>query len=266
MLLAHRYGSRSVIFWTALCGAGFFTSGCSGRQLDVGNPTTPLSTVDPGTITGPVSPCESGFAHPNVCCTGSSQSTASCTRATEAPFQACAAGATTYPDPTSCCAIPTGDGLLHPSACASPAPPSSMPPPPGKCTYLCPPGFVFTPEGYQEPLQGYTVGACCPTDPSVPGECVPNAGVYNCPTPGSSQAEAGAPCLEYGSDAAAPVIACGACPAGWQAPAGEPDLCCATASNGVISCFSQAAGPPASSAGDAGAGEAGSTMADGGKD
>jgi hypothetical protein len=43
---------------------------------------------------------------------------------------------------------------------------------------------------------------------------------------------------------AGPASACPACPSGWQAPAGEPGLCCLDQPNGAIECFSQAV-PPA---------------------
>jgi hypothetical protein len=222
-LIRYRLGAVFLVVpFTGLL--GWYATGCDS-QLDLGNPTI---HVELSSIARIASPCETGYAHPNVCCEASASQTASCGHSVDAPFQQCAAGLSTYPDPSTCCAIPTGQALLNPTAC-SPPPTSSSPPPAPltTCTYPCPPGT------YSDPSAG--PGACC-IGGSDGGDCFGPAGCY------LEINEAGSPIYTNGDagSACTPRVICGTCPAGWQVPANEPDLCCAWASNGITSCFSQA--------------------------
>ena len=160
---------------------------CNGRVISLGNTGDTLQPVTGGAAVVAQTPvsCPSGWAHPNVCCTASPSSTPSCGAWEENPFRACEPGATTYPDPLSCCS------LSDPKKCTdapSSTPVTTPPPPPYGCGYACPPGWwaqaagAITPEGPEGAM-------CCMTTPSGGTECVAQAGaggVLSSPPSGSS--------------------------------------------------------------------------------
>jgi hypothetical protein len=224
----------------AICAGALVLAACSGKTLDLGTNSTQSQEVAASDVSGTVTPCDTGSAHPNVCCTAGPNQPSTCVVYPGAPFTQCDSGATTYPDPRSCCPL-GGDGECD-------APP---PPPPldagasgggggsgsGSCGYVCPPG-MYTPAGASD-------DTCCSTDGSGATSCFGGG-------TGGSTTGCGCACPACEPDSGdcppcacpacpPPTPSCGACPAGWQTPQGaQPDLCCETDANGVIECFSQA--------------------------
>ena len=137
-------------------------AGCIGGKRSSQNPPgqsqAAITKVSPTSVTsGSVPACTTGQAHRNVCCTAGPNAPAECGVYVTDPFHACASGATTYPDPTTCC------DLNDPTSCAAPPPVPTDPPPPVGCGYYCPPGW-------------YASGsACCSVDPSGNGVCYATA-------------------------------------------------------------------------------------------
>lgn len=211
---------------------------CSGKTLSLGTNTTGSQLVAPSAVSGPVPACGTNAAHPNVCCTAGPNQAASCVTYPDAPFTQCTGGATTYPDPRSCCPV-DGSG-----PCAPPPPPAPLDASPGGggggggspgCDYACPPGSYVPPNA--------SPGECCTTDSSGATSCGAPASGGSCTCPACAPNEPCPPCNCPAQPAPNPV--CPACPPGWQVPQGDPSLCCMTDPNGVIECFSQA-GPPGS--------------------
>lgn len=254
------FGAGTVLFLA--CG-GTVSNGA------VGSTSEPVSV---GAVSGPVTACASGNAHPNVCCESGPGQAAACIVYPDAPFTPCASGSTTYPDPRSCCPIDGSGG------CAPPPPP-----PPndagagsgGTCGYTCPVGWYSPPAqpGSGAPTGtgtgtgngsggstgsgtgtgsggsgGSSGGGCCQVDSSGAENCSGSSGtgpscVCNCP---ACDPEGGAcpPCACNCPPEPPPPPTCDACPPGWQTPDGEPLLCCETAPDGTINCFSQGVPPP----------------------
>ncbi len=180
-----------------------------------------LSTAN-GRILVPA--CNAGYAHPNICCRASATQVTECADCRGAPFAACDNASLTFPDPGTCCSL--GDG-----GCAEA---SVLSVDPGdaaiklSCYYACGPGG-YSPHELQSP----TARACSDVADSSDPVC------YYCCLGGgcvSNQCSCGAcPPSGCGGDN------CGACPAGWNVPAGgQYDLCCQTDGSGAARCFSQA--------------------------
>jgi hypothetical protein len=227
----------TVVALGALGVSALVLAACSGGKLSLGNGTGTAQSqlVSASDVSGTVTPCNAGSAHPNVCCSAGPNQASSCVVYPQAPFTQCESGTMTYPDPRSCCPL-DGNGN-----CAAP------PPPPldagtssgggSGCDYVCPPGWYLdsasdgccqtnsdgSSQCYGSGGTGTSGGGCaCACDPDT-GVCPP----CNCPEQ--------------------PAPACPSCPPGWQTPqGGDPALCCTTDSNGDIECFSQA-GPPGGS-------------------
>jgi hypothetical protein len=189
--------------------------GCPATQL------VDLSTAN-GRILVPA--CNAGYAHPNICCRASPTQVTECADCRGAPFAACDNASLTFPDPGRCCSL--GDG-----GCAEA---SVLSVDPGdaaielSCYYACGPGG-YSPHELQSP----TARACSDVADSSDPVC------YYCCLGGgcvSNQCSCGAcPPSGCGGDN------CGACPAGWNVPAGgQYDLCCQIDSSGAARCFSQA--------------------------
>jgi hypothetical protein len=174
-----------------------------------------LTAIDPAAVGGvpqgtAFGACNSGSEHPNVCCSSGNGGDVTCGVYVGDPFRPCPAGATTYPDPRSCC------DLANPGSCT--APPAGSTPAPGACAYECPPGFTPLP----------------PPDPNAFACC--NYVAHECFGWSSSTFR------EEPDGAATPVpTPCSDCPPGFPAVAGEPGLCCGSPFD-KPECFSIAAG------------------------
>ena len=225
---------------------------CTGKVLFLGSNGTQSQAVSPTAVSGTVTPCTDGSAHPNVCCQAGPGKAPACEVYPNAPFTACATGATTFPDPRTCCPL-DGSG-----ACVEPPPPDAGAPPDsgvgsgdagtggsdgGVCRSPCPVGWY--------PPAGATGGECCQTDPSggtvcgAPASTSPSCGT-GCACPGCTAGTPCPPCVCPTPTCPPPVTECGTCPPGWTTPATDPGLCCSTSSAGATECFSQAVppGPP----------------------
>jgi len=296
----------------ALGAGAFVLVACSGKVL-TGSDNAQLVSVDSAIVSGAVTACGAGYAHPNVCCTAGPEAAAACGNYPSAPFHQCDTGSTTYPDPRSCCPLDANGNCI--------APPPVTTPVPATCAYACPPGWFVPGPGVNVPPSYGTgsgsggsavacdpsTGVCAGTTGSgsgsgtdygsgsgtyygsgsgtdygsgsgtdygsgsgsdygsgsgsssnlpyiLSGTCCQNDGSGDlvCATAadeGSSCACAcpsNGPCPPCDCDAGAPpapLTGCGACPAGWSVPDGEPDQCCRQDPNGVIDCFSQAISP-----------------------
>ena len=236
--------TRVIASFGTVCAGALVLAACSGKTLSLGTNSTQAQEVAPSQVSGTVSPCAAGAAHPNVCCTAGPSQASSCVTYPSAPFTACDSSSITYPDPRSCCPL-DGSG-----ACAAPPPSDGFGGGDagivvgGGCSYACPPG-MYAPAGS-------TGDTCCITDSSGATACSGGgpacSGTCECPACAPDSGEC-PPCDCPPSPCPTPSPAsCGACPAGWQSPAGQPDLCCTTDANGVIECFSQALPPGQSSA------------------
>jgi len=253
---------RSTVVALGALGAGaLLLVACTGKTLSLGNGTGTAQSqlVSASDVSGTVTPCDTGSAHPNVCCAAGPNQASSCVVYPQAPFTQCESGTMTYPDPRSCCPL-DGNGN-----CASPPPPPPLDAGSGSgggsgCDYICPPGwYVPADPSSNECCQTNSDGSSQCTGGSAGGSgssctcaCDPDSGV--CP-----------PC----SCPEQPAPACPSCPPGWQTPqGGDPALCCTSDSNGDIECFSQA-GPPGGStigAQDGGAPSSGSCSASASED
>jgi hypothetical protein len=214
---------------------------CSGKVSN-GSLSATSQPVSLGEVSGSAAPCPSGSAHPNACCEGGPDQGASCVVYPNAPFTQCANGTTTYPDPRTCCPL-DGNGQ-----CAAP-PPETSPSDAGvgsggSCVYPCPVGW-YAPSGSSGS------GTCCQASSDGSGTCMTSAGSAGggctCACPSCDTDGNCPPCPPCNCPAqppTPPVPSCNACPPGWQAPQGEPLLCCTEGPDGVISCFSQGVPPP----------------------
>ncbi len=264
--------------WLATLGAlgasATLVLACSGKVSN-GKVSTTSQPVSIGAISGTPGECPSGSAHPNACCDAPAGQAASCVTYPNAPFTQCASGATTYPDPRTCCPL-DGNG-----DCAAP------PPPPaddggsgsgGSCTYPCPVGWYVATGPVPVTNGGGTSGGgssgagsssssssggdsnggapgdgvtCCQTNPDGSGECMGSGGsggggcTCACPScdPDAGECPPCPPC-DCPPPTPTPTPSCGQCPPGWQVPQGDPLLCCETNPDGTISCFSQGVPPP----------------------
>jgi hypothetical protein len=240
---------------------------CVGREVSVGANSSALSLVDPNQISAAPTACNSGAAHPNVCCQAASGQAAKCGTYPDEPFHPCDSGWTLYPDPRSCCS------LDDPTSCA--APPSSPPPVSGACTYACPPGWY--------PI----VDGCCRDNGDGSGECYgwasagADAGEVDAEPPDAGLVDAGVfdagPAPDTGpggpfdggvvgvdsgpfpptscapgtydvdgscvSVPPTPITCTTTCPSGWTPAENAPDVCCREISPNAFECFSQATGP-----------------------
>jgi hypothetical protein len=127
----------------SLCGGGFFALACNG-QINAGSESPASHTLTEAelfAVSQPVTACPSGSAHASVCCQAPPDGPPTCENFPSAPFHACDANWTTYPDPRTCCS-------LQDSSC-SPAPAGTVPTT-GLCTYACPPGQFAAPGGSVE--------------------------------------------------------------------------------------------------------------------
>lgn len=268
---------RSFVWLTAtgaLVATAAAVTGCSG-QVSNGKVSSTSEPVSLSAISNAATTaCAPGYAHPNVCCEAGPNQAASCLAYPKAPFTQCESGSTTYPDPRSCCSL-DGNG-----DCTDPPPP-----PPadagvssgGSCAYTCPVGWYSPPgtNGAGSSSSGGSVAAptCCETLADGSGVCTAGTSSASSGPGGSSSSSGGVPTSSSSSSggptssssssggnapapspgpSSPPTTTCDACPPGWQTPDGEPLLCCSTAPDGTISCFSQGVPPPPPPAEDAG--------------
>lgn len=231
-------------------------SACVGREVSLGNNSSSMALVDPGQVSGTVTACAAGEAHPNVCCDAQPGQGAKCGVYPSDPFHPCDTGWKTYPDPRSCCSLEDS------SKCDAP-PPNPPSPPTGTCAYACPPGWYPITDG------------CCHDNGDGSGECygwasagdggAADGGVVEvdagpAPDAGTIPDDAGFPdatpvpvgCAPGYQDvdgscvlpAPMPGPACDyTCPAGWQPATNAPDVCCREIAPDTFECFSQATGP-----------------------
>ncbi len=255
------------LVWLATVGALAVGSttivACTGKVSNgtVSSTSEPVSVSD---VSGTATPCDSGYAHPNVCCEAGPNQAASCVVYPGAPFTQCGGGSTTYPDPRSCCPL-DGNG-----ACAAPPPgaiDASPNPGGGSCSYTCPVGWYSPPSSGAGSSGSGTPAdySCCITNPDGSGECMGGGSTLGSSGTSSSSSSGGSstpgcacacpacdpdsgvcpPCPPCNCPAQPPSTpSCASCPPGWQTPEGDPLLCCSTASDGTISCFSQGVPPP----------------------
>jgi len=184
------------------------------------------SQIDVSTLNGVVPICQSGYAHANVCCVSGPRQPTVCLERLASPFQSCAQGSMTFPDPRNCCPINGAGPCIEPAETsdASAA---------GPCSFPCAP-VAYSPEklpsdspvplsalqSCSNPGSGDTCLSCCY---GGLGECV----TYPCTCPATGPCACGAPC--------------DSCPSGWQPPMpGRLDLCCRTTEDAGAQCFSQA--------------------------
>ena len=217
----------SALLATATAAAALALVACAGKDLSLGSNTTQAQPVSASAVSGTVTACPVGLAHPNVCCAAAPGVAASCQDYPTAPFTACPSGLATYPDPRSCCPLDGTGGCVTPP-----------PPPPldagggpdagggggGGCGNLCPPGW-YVPPGPDASPDPATY--CCQATSSGDTLCVahppatvaPNCAVCACP---ACIAEDGAacPCTCPEPDPTCNPSTCPACPPGWTRPGG----------------------------------------------
>lgn len=229
---------------------------CSGKVSN-GSVRSTSQPVSLGDISGTATPCGAGSAHPNVCCEAGPNQASACVAYPNAPFTQCADGSTTYPDPRTCCPL-DGHG-----ACAAP-PPQTLPlgdagpGSGGACVYPCPVGW-YSPDPNAGPGPAGSSGSsggngglvgvtCCETNPDGSGQCMGGGSAGSgcaCACPSCDSDGSCPPCPPCNCPAQPPQTpSCDPCPPGWQTPQGDPLLCCSTAADGTISCFSQGVPPP----------------------
>ena len=243
---------------------------CSGKVSN-GKVSSTSQPVSVGDVSGTASPCPSGAAHPNVCCEAGPNQAASCLVYPNAPFTQCASGMTTYPDPRACCPL-DGNGQ-----CAVP-PPQTLPSDAGAgsggtCAYPCPVGWYSPPDSSGSSSGGSAGVTCCETSSDGSGFCTGSGGGTagggcTCACPSCDADGSCPPCPPCNCPPQPPppppTPSCDPCPPGWQAPQGEPLLCCSTGPDGTISCFSQGVPPPPPGQDDAGVGVPSSCFGGGG--
>ena len=234
-------GPRSTVTalgaFPALAASALLLVACTGKTLSLGNGTGSQQSqeVAPSAVSGSVSACSSGSAHPNACCSAGPNQASSCVTYPQAPFTQCESGTTTYPDPRTCCPL-DGSGSCEATpptaldAGSSSSGSGGSGASGGGCSYACPPGW-YAPDGN-------TDDGCCTTDSNGGSECMGSGG--------SSGSSCVCACDDSGvcppcNCPEEPATTCAACPPGWQTPqGGDPTLCCTTDGSGVIECFSQA--------------------------
>jgi hypothetical protein len=208
MLQAGRTRVRVLHGLVFVAGAAAAGWGCSSTASTADGGGTVLASE----IIGPVPACADGFAHPNVCCRQGA-----CVAHPDAPFATCAPGALLFPDRRRCCPLEGGaciDALISDAASSS------------QCALPC------GPEG--QPASAAPVSPVCGNGP-VPGVgCEYCCSGDGCPTDicnGPASPDGGVGGVECR------IPSCGACAAGWDVPAEQVDLCCASPTR----CFSQSA-------------------------
>jgi len=253
--LRPRVRSLAWLATLAALGAGTVTvAACSGR-ISNGSVDSTSQPVSISAVSGTATPCDPGYAHPNVCCEAGPGQTPACVDYPGAPFTQCGGGATTYPDPRSCCPL-DGQG-----SCVAPPPAPVDAGSGGSCAYACPVGWYPPPVASGAGSSGSSGSSgsngssdgttCCETAPDGTSMCTGSGNA----SPGCACAcpacdPDGGPCppcppCNCPPPPPAPSPSCDACPPGWQAPQGEPLLCCSEAADGTITCFSQGVPPPA---------------------
>jgi hypothetical protein len=216
---------------------------CSGQGLDPTSGNQGAQSVSSDVLTEPVTSCETGYAHPNVCCGAAPGQSSACEAYPDAPFQPCASTEQTYPDPRTCCPLDASGEPCH-------APPADAGTSSGggtgsgsSCTYPCPPGFAQSGAACC-PVVGMGVGTNTACVASPIAVACPLTPVCSCPAEAADAAPGGCTCESPPECTAPSPPQCGPCPSGWQVPEGEPGLCCEETSSGAIACFSQAISPP----------------------
>ena len=186
----------------------------SGSGSAPGTSSTP-TPVAPSAVSGTVGACPSGYAHPNVCCSAS-PSGASCV-AYESPFQACATGSSTYPDPSSCCS------LDDPTQCNGGPKTGGVPPTTCDCAVDDPSCACVNPTDAGVTPPGPICG-CPDNDPTC--NCAADAGVISICSCPDNDPSCACP-VDAGPPTPPPISCTYACPPGWYAPdGGAPGTCC----------------------------------------
>ncbi len=164
-------------FTSALAGVALHASACAGGAVSLGDALTPVAVdvISVGATTCDVQ----GFAHPNVCCQGTTLP-ATCGTYPVSPFAPCPPSYALYPDPRTCCALDS------PSMCLQG---TTSPLAPADCGYACPPGTF-----------GSDAGECCAST-STGTSCTPRGVASGCPTcPEGFAVPDGGPELCFGVD------------------------------------------------------------------
>lgn len=140
--------------------------------------------VDVSTANGSFIPaCETGYAHPNICCRGSPTQATECANCPGAPFAACDNASLTFPDPGTCCSLADG-GCGEASVLSAPMDAGLE----LNCSYPCGPGG-YSPHELQSlrqpvcsDLADGSLGIClyccfgsgeCPTNTCLGGPTTP---------------------------------------------------------------------------------------------
>ena len=145
--------TRLVTLLGTLGAGAFILAACGSTDLSLG---TNVLQVAPSQVSGTVTSCAVGSAHPNVCCTAGPNEAASCWTYPGSPFTQCDSNATTYPDPRSCCPL---DGS---SACSAATATDAGAG--DACTYACLPGWYLP--------SSPSNNECCQTDSDGNTQCV----------------------------------------------------------------------------------------------
>jgi len=78
---------------------------CGGQVVSIGGESTAQS-LTPSAVTVATDSCPTGYQHANICCTGGSKtSSPTCEAWPNDPFHPCDSGYTMYPNAASCCAL-----------------------------------------------------------------------------------------------------------------------------------------------------------------
>jgi len=161
---------------------------CSSGKVSLGDDGTGLRNIPADAVVVAIRACPTGAAHPNVCCSGDP-----CTTHDVAPFAACGAGETAYPDGQRCCDLtsPTSCTTCDPAfeSCGTSSNGAFAPPPAtsvlGTACEHCPPGFTGTSmtqtgcckssgnSSFCEGGGGTCIGDGCPTIVACSPTCAP---------------------------------------------------------------------------------------------
>ncbi|HTB77946.1 MAG TPA: hypothetical protein VK762_32095 [Polyangiaceae bacterium] len=181
-------------------------------------------------VSGSVPACDSGYAHPSVCCEPAPYQSAECVEDSDAPFRSCGHWLT-FPDARTCCSLADGKTCTAPMPVSASG--STVP-----CDLPCGPGGYLP----DDPLgdAGPVGMPDCADDPT--GFCA--ACCYGMFSETGSNPTQITPvlCAAIVSSQGGPAICSdGACPDGWQVPpGGQFDVCCRTSDGGASECFSRA--------------------------
>lgn len=202
--------------------------GCGNRteSADGGSADGATQTVEVSTLKGSVSPCGAGFAHPNVCCASGPRQGTLCTENKAAPFLPCGRTSLTFPDPATCCPLDSDGACVRSAADAGVG--SGL----ASCYFPCGPGAYSV---IEDPGSVGPASACTDVgETNLPCDyCCWGAGLNTSCSSNQCFCSPSGPC-RCGPQ-------CSACPPGWRAASGVPDLCCRTAAaTGTLECFSQA--------------------------